>query len=99
MKARQTAATLDVTEDSLLRAIYAAQLAPDQQTRLHALGQKLETEDVLSADERQELQALTGQAERLNTVRIGKVAQLALLWGKPLPAVMQQIGLWRTNDQ
>lgn len=99
VKARQMAATLDAAEESLLRAIYAAQLAPNQQKRLHTLGQKLETEDSLVAVERQELQVLTDQAERLNAERIEKVAQLAVLWGKPLPAVMQQLGLWRTNEQ
>lgn len=99
VKAHRTAATLDATEESLLRAIYAAQLSPEQQQRLHTLGQKLEAEDVLAAHEQQELQTLTNQAERLNTVRIKKVAQLALLWRKPLPAVMQQLGLWRTDEQ
>ena len=92
-KARHTAATLGGTEGGLLRAIYAAQLPPDQQQRLRMLGQKLEMADALAADERQELQTLTDQAERLNAVRIEKVAQLAVLWRKPLPAVMKQLGL------
>ena len=99
VKARRTAAILNATEESTLRAIYAAQLPPDQQEHLRTLGQKLETVDSLSADEQQELQTLTEQAERLNAVRIEKVAQLAALWQKPLPAVMQQLGLWRSNDK
>ena len=99
VKARQTAATLDAAEESLLRAIYAAQLRPDQQKRLHTLGQKLEAADALAADERQELQTLADQAERLNAVRIEKAAQLAVLWRKPLPAVMKQLGLWRSYEK
>jgi hypothetical protein len=99
VKARQTAATLDAMEESPLRAIYAAQLSPERQQRQHAPGQKLETEDILTSAERQELQTLTEQAERFNAVRIENVAQLAALCGKLLPAVMQQFGLWRTNDQ
>ena len=97
VKARQTAATLDAAEESLLRAVYAAQLPPDQQ-RLRMLGQRLEAAGVLAADERHELQTLTDQAERLNAVRIEKVAQFAVLWGKSLPAVMKQLGLWRSYD-
>lgn len=92
VKARQTAATFDTAEDSLLRAIYAAQLPPDQQQRLRTLGQKLE-----AADEQQELQTLAVQAEGLNALRIEKAAQLAALWQKSLPAVMQQLGLWCNN--
>jgi hypothetical protein len=99
VKARRTAATLDADEESILRAIYAAQLPPDQQKRLHTLGQKLEAADSLVADEQQELQILTEQAERLNALRMEKVAQLAVLWQKPLPAVMQQLGLWRSDDE
>ena len=99
VKAGRTTATLDAAEESLLRAIYAAQLPPDQQQRLRMLGQKLEMADALAADERQELQTLTDQAERLNAVRIEKVAQLAVLWRKPLPAVMKQLGLWRNDDK
>ena len=98
VKARQTAATLDAAEESLLRAVYAAQLPPDQQ-RLRMLGQRLEAAGVLAADERHELQTLTDQAERLNAVRIEKVAQFAVLWGKSLPAVMKQLGLWRNDDK
>jgi len=92
VKARQTAATLDAAEDSLLRAIYAAQLPPDQQQRLRTLGQKLG-----AADEQQELQTLAVQAEGPNALRIEKAAQLAALWQKLLPAVMQQLGLWCNN--
>ena len=99
VKARHTAATLDAAEDSLLRAIYAAQLPPEQQQRLRTLGQKLEAEDGLATEEQQELETLTAQAERLNAVRVEKAAQLAVLWRKPLPAVMQQLGLWRNDDK
>lgn len=99
VNARRTAATLDADEESLLQAIYAAQLPPDQQDRLHSLGQKLEAADSLSAHEQHELQTLTEQAESLNAVRLEKVAQLAILWQKPLPAVMKQLDLWRSNDE
>lgn len=99
VKARRTAATLDADEESLLHAIYTAQLPPDQQGRLRILGQKLEAADSLCADDQQELQTLTEQAERLNAVRMEKAAQLAVLWQKPLPAVMQQLGLWRSDDE
>lgn len=92
VKARQTAAALDAAEESLLRAIYAAQLPPDQQQRLRTLGQKLG-----AADEQQELQTLAVQAEGPNALRIEKAAQLAALWQKLLPAVMQQLGLWCNN--
>ena len=99
VKARRTAATLDAGEESILRAVYAAQLPPDQQQRLRTLAHMLEAAEVLSADEQRELQTLTEQAEGLNAVRIEKVAQLAVLWGKPLPAVMKQLGLWRSDDE
>ena len=99
VKAQRTAATLDATEESILGAIYAAQLSQVQQQRLRALGQKLEVADSLTSDEQQELQSLTEETERLNAVRIERVAQLATLWGKPLPVVMKQLGLWRSNDE
>jgi hypothetical protein len=94
-----TAATADAAEESLLRTIYAAQLPLEQQQRLRTLGQKLEAEDALTADERQELQALTDQAESLNAVRIENVAQLAALRAKTLPAVMEELGLWRNDNE
>ncbi|HRJ45367.1 MAG: hypothetical protein KJZ86_03060 [Caldilineaceae bacterium] len=95
VQARRTVAALAATEDKTLRALYAAQLPPEQQARLRSLGQKLEVEDALSANEQQELQALSEQAEQLNAERMKKVTELAALWGKPLPAVMHQLGLWR----
>lgn len=99
VKARRTAAALGAAEEEILRALYAAQLPPEKQTRLRDLGQKLEAEEVLLADERQELQALSEQAEQLNVERMKRVAELAALWGKPLPAVMHQLGLWRGTHQ
>lgn len=93
-----TAATPNAAEESLLRAIDAAQLPPEQQQRLRTLGQKLEAEEGLTAEERQALQMLTDQSERFNAVRIENVAQLAVLWKKPLPAVMKQLGLRRDDD-
>ena len=95
MKARRTTAAMDTAEEETLRSLYAAQLPPEQHARLRDLGQKLEAEEALLADERQELQALSEQAEQLNVERMKKVAELAALWGKPLPAVMHQLGLWR----
>lgn len=95
VKARRTTAAMDNVEEETLRSLYAAQLSPEQRARLRDLGQKLEAEEALLADERQELQALSEQAEQLNVERMKKVAELAALWGKPLPAVMHQLGLWR----
>ncbi|GEM_PF-2579010 len=89
---------MDAAEESRLRAIYAAQLPPDQQQRLRTLGQNLEAADALATDVRHEFQTLTEQAEALNAVRIEKVAQLAVLRGEPLPDVMKQLGLWQNDS-
>ena len=99
VKARRTTAALNTTEENTLRSLYAAQLPPEQRARLRDLGQKLEAEETLLAAERQELQALSDQAEQLNVERMKKVVELAALWGKPLPAVMHQLGLWRGTHQ
>lgn len=99
VKARRTAAALGASEEKALRLLYAAQLSPEQQARLRALGQKLESEGELSDRERKELQSLSEQSEQLNAARLQQVSELAALWGKPLPAVMQQLGLWRSYGQ
>ena len=99
VEARRTAAALDASEEDTLRALYAAQLPPEKQARLRGLGQKLEAEEVLSADEQQELKSLSEQAEQLNAEGMNKVAELATLWGKPLPSVMHQLGLWRSYGE
>jgi hypothetical protein len=47
----------------------------------------------LAAEEHQELLRLTDKAERLQAERIERLAELARLRGKPLVAVMEELGV------
>lgn len=95
VKAQRIAPALTEAEETLLKQIYALQLPDAERSRLLLLGEKLENES-LSEAESAELATLIDRSEQLNAERIAVVAKLALVWQRPLSAVMKQLGLWQS---
>jgi hypothetical protein len=90
---RSAAATssLDATEAELLQEINQG-LNDDFWERYRALIRSRQDE-TLSDEDRAELIRLTDQVEAMNASRMEHLAQLARLRGKPLRAVMQELGI------
>lgn len=94
VKARRSAPALNETEEDLLKQIHALQLPDNEHERLLMLGQKLENE-AISSEELSEMKYLSERSEQLNAKRIKLVSELATMWKRSLPDVMQQLGLWQ----
>jgi hypothetical protein len=82
---------MDATEAELLQEINQG-LNDDFWERYRALIRRRQDE-TLSDEDRAELIRLTDQVEAMNASRMEHLAQLARLRGKPLRAVMQELGI------
>ena len=83
--------SLSERESELLLGINRG-LPGEQAERYRELMNRRRT-GILSADEHQELSRLTDEAERLQGERIERLAELARLRGKPLVALMEELGV------
>lgn len=97
LKARRAAPNMTSNAANLLEQINALGLSAVESNRLHFLMSKAE-EGTLTPIENGEQQQLSDKSERANAQRMVLVGQLANLWGKPLEAVLQQLGLWNSHN-
>lgn len=93
LSAWQTKSRKESDEETGLIAAAQVRLPATAERRLRRLARKSE-QGLLSAKELEEYRALAQQAEQMNAQRVEAVAKLARRWGKPVSAVMREIG-WR----
>ena len=92
LRARRIAPIVEDQEADLLVQISSLGLDWAEQSYLHTLLEKAETE-TLSNAEHTDLLKLSDKSERFNADRIGKIIQLAEIQQKPFDEVMQNLGL------